>query len=119
MIKSQILAGGRGLGKFKNGFQGGVHIVKVDKAVETAKKMLGEVLVTKQTGPAGVRLLQLQLAQGIKEQQLTEMSQLAGKPVGTLFVAKKMDLAREMYFAILLDRASAQVMLIGCGEGEL
>ena len=41
----------------------------------------------------------------------------AGKPVNTLFVAKKMALTREMYFAILLDRASAQVVMIGCGEG--
>ena len=53
VIKSQILAGGRGLGKFKNGYQGGVHIVKADEAMEVAKKMLGETLVTKQTGPAG------------------------------------------------------------------
>lgn len=36
VVKSQILAGGRGLGKFKDGFQGGVHIVKVDKVEETA-----------------------------------------------------------------------------------
>lgn len=93
-MKSQILAGGRGLGTFKNGFKGGVHIVKVDQAEETAKRMLGQVLVTKQTGPAG-------------------------KPVGTLFIASKMDLAREMYFAILTDRASAQVLMIGCGEGAL
>ena len=94
MVKSQILAGGRGLGTFKNGFKGGVHIVKVDDAEETAKKMLGQVLVTKQTGPGG-------------------------KPVGTLFIASKMDLAKEMYFAILNDRASAQVMMIGCGEGRI
>ena len=93
VVKSQILAGGRGLGTFKNGFKSGVHIVKVDQAVETAKKMLGQVLVTKQTGPGG-------------------------KPVGTLFIASKMDLAKEMYFAILTDRASAQVLMIGCGEGE-
>jgi succinyl-CoA synthetase beta subunit len=36
VVKSQVLAGGRGLGKFKNGFQGGVHIVKADKVEETA-----------------------------------------------------------------------------------
>lgn len=36
VVKSQILAGGRGLGTFKNGFQGGVHIVKADKVEETA-----------------------------------------------------------------------------------
>ena len=93
VVKSQILAGGRGLGTFKIGLKGGVHIVKVDQAEETAKKMLGQTLVTKQTGPAG-------------------------KPVGTLFIASKMDLVKEMYFAILNDRASAQVMMIGCGEGK-
>ncbi len=44
--------------------------------------MLGQTLVTKQTGPAG-------------------------KPVNVLYVANKMSLAREMYFALLLDRATA------------
>ncbi|KAG2450804.1 hypothetical protein HYH02_004641 [Chlamydomonas schloesseri] len=92
VIKSQILAGGRGLGKFTNGLQGGVHIVSKAKALELAKQMLGGTLVTKQTGPAG-------------------------KPVNTLLVAKKMKLKREMYFAILLDRKSAGPMMIGCSEG--
>ena len=93
VVKSQILAGGRGLGKFTNGFQGGVHIVKVEDALKTAEKMLGQTLVTKQTGPAG-------------------------KPVNTLYLAAKMDLVNEMYFAILLDRETAGPMLIGCSEGE-
>ena len=53
VLKSQILAGGRGLGKFTNGLQGGVHITEKAKAVELAKQMLGGTLVTKQTGPAG------------------------------------------------------------------
>lgn len=92
VIKSQILAGGRGLGKFTNGLQGGVHIAKAAEAAELAKKMLGGTLVTKQSGPAG-------------------------KPVNTLYVAKKMKLAREMYFAILLDRASAGPIIIACSEG--
>lgn len=92
VVKSQILAGGRGLGTFKNGFKGGVHIVKASDALATAKKMLGEVLVTKQTGPAG-------------------------KPVNTLYIAEKMKLKKEMYFAILLDRKTAGPMMIGCGEG--
>lgn len=92
VLKSQILAGGRGLGKFTNGLQGGVHICTADKAVDLAKQMLGGTLVTKQTGPAG-------------------------KPVNTLYVAKKMKLAREMYFAILLDRKSAGPVMIGCSEG--
>ena len=54
VIKSQILAGGRGLGKFTNGLQGGVHIAEKSKALELAKQMLNGTLVTKQTGPAGV-----------------------------------------------------------------
>jgi succinyl-CoA synthetase beta subunit len=92
VIKSQVLAGGRGLGKFTNGLQGGVHIVHKEKAKELAKQMLGGTLVTKQTGAAG-------------------------KPVNTLYVASKLNLVNEMYFAILLDRASAGVLLIGCSEG--
>jgi ATP-grasp domain len=81
-VKSQILAGGRGLGKFKNGLQGGVHIVPKEQAPELAKQMLGNILVTKQTGPAG-------------------------KPVNVLYIAAKMSLTKEMYFAILLDRNTA------------
>lgn len=56
------------------------------------EKMLGQVLVTKQTGEEG-------------------------KPVNTLYVAQKMQLAREMYFAIALDRASAGPVMIACSEG--
>ncbi|GFR48578.1 hypothetical protein Agub_g10481 [Astrephomene gubernaculifera] len=92
VIKSQILAGGRGLGRFTNGLQGGVHIVPKERATELARQMLGGTLVTKQTGPAG-------------------------KPVNTLLLAKKMKLKREMYFAILLDRKTAGPMMIGCSEG--
>eukprot|EP00798_Chlamydomonas_sp_ICE-L_P017187 gene17187-23504_t len=92
VLKSQILAGGRGLGKFKSGLQGGVHLTSVEKAIELSKEMLGGTLVTKQTGPAG-------------------------KPVNTLYVAKKMKLVREMYLAILLDRNSSGPVMIGCSEG--
>eukprot|EP00882_Tetradesmus_deserticola_P007570 GHRQ01007973.1.p1 GENE.GHRQ01007973.1~~GHRQ01007973.1.p1 ORF type:complete len:335 (+),score=166.46 GHRQ01007973.1:293-1297(+) len=92
VLKSQIYAGGRGLGTFTNGLKGGVHICSVDKALELSKKMLGQTLVTKQTGPAG-------------------------KPVNTLYIAKKMKLKREMYFAILLDRKTAGPVMIGCSEG--
>ena len=72
VIKSQILAGGRGLGTFKNGFQGGVHVIKTSQVEEYAGKMLGQTLVTKQSGPEG-------------------------KPVDTLLLAKKMQLVNEMY----------------------
>ncbi|GFH31143.1 succinyl-CoA synthetase beta chain [Haematococcus lacustris] len=92
VLKSQILAGGRGLGKFTNGLQGGVHIVKAEQAKDLAAKMLHQTLVTKQTGPSG-------------------------KPVNTLYIAKKMKLAREMYFAILLDRKTSGPIIIACSEG--
>jgi len=54
VIKSQILAGGRGLGTFKTGLKGGVHICKATEAKSFAEKMLGQILETKQTAPAGV-----------------------------------------------------------------
>ena len=92
VVKSQILAGGRGLGTFKSGFQGGVHLVPKDKAVEVARKMLGGTLVTKQTGPGG-------------------------RPVNTLLIAEKMNLKRETYFSIVLDRKTAGPMMIACAEG--
>jgi len=92
VIKSQILAGGRGLGKFTSGLQGGVHIIKTSEVKDYAEKMLGQTLVTKQSGPAG-------------------------KPVNTLLLAKKMSLAREFYFAIMMDRTSQGPMIIACSEG--
>src|ERR1700755_672545 len=53
-VKSQIHAGGRGKGTFKSGFQGGVKLCKTaDEVFEKARAMLGQVLVTKQTGPDG------------------------------------------------------------------
>uniref|UniRef100_A0A7S0X6F0 Succinate--CoA ligase [ADP-forming] subunit beta, mitochondrial n=1 Tax=Mantoniella antarctica TaxID=81844 RepID=A0A7S0X6F0_9CHLO len=92
VVKSQVLAGGRGLGTFTSGLQGGVHIVPAGEAAALSEKMLGQTLVTKQTGPAG-------------------------KPVTTLLVAEKLKLVNEMYFAILLDRASAGPVVIACSEG--
>jgi len=92
VIKSQILAGGRGLGTFTNGFQGGVHVIPKSKTQEYAEKMIGQTLVTKQSGPEG-------------------------KPVNTVLMAEKMDLVNEMYFAILLDRAFGGPVVIACAEG--
>lgn len=92
VIKSQILAGGRGLGNFTSGLQGGVHIIKTSEVADYASKMLGQTLVTKQTGPAG-------------------------KPVNTIMLAKKMQLSREFYLAILLDRASGGPLMVACSEG--
>lgn len=92
VVKSQILAGGRGLGTFKNGFKGGVHVVKRDEVETVAGKMLGQVLVTKQTGPDG-------------------------KPVNQVYICEKLSLVNEMYFAIALDRASAGPVIIACSKG--
>jgi len=94
VIKSQILAGGRGLGHFITGnkLQGGVHIIDTQDVENYAKDMIGGTLVTKQSGPAG-------------------------KPVNTVLLAKKMALKREFYFAIMMDRASQGPMIIACAEG--
>ncbi|CAN4098124.1 unnamed protein product [Withania somnifera] len=92
VVKSQVLAGGRGLGTFKNGFKGGVHIVKADQAEEIASKMLGQVLVTKQTGAQG-------------------------KVVSKVYLCEKMSLVNEMYFSIILDRATAGPLIIACRKG--
>merc|ERR1712151_1410856 len=93
VVKSQVLAGGRGLGYFKeNNFQGGVHIVAKDKVGEIADKMLGKTLITKQTGEEG-------------------------KPNNTLMLAEKVGIAGEKYFAILNDRGSGGPIMIGSKVG--
>jgi len=92
VVKSQILAGGRGLGTFKSGLKGGVHIVKTDQVEDIAGKMLGQILVTKQTGPQG-------------------------KIVSKVYLCEKLSLVNEMYFAITLDRTSAGPIIIACSKG--
>src|SRR5438105_737209 len=71
VVKAQIHAGGRGKGTFKNGFQGGVKLCKTAEEVgQNAKAMLGNVLVTKQTGPEGrlVNKLLVSVAPKIKKE---------------------------------------------------
>ncbi|CAL9114109.1 unnamed protein product [Musa acuminata var. zebrina] len=92
VVKSQILAGGRGLGTFKSGLQGGVHIVKTEEVADIAGKMLGQILVTKQTGPQG-------------------------KIVSKVYLCQKLSLVNEMYFAITLDRKTAGPLIIACRKG--
>src|SRR4051812_9096318 len=93
VVKAQIHAGGRGKGTFTNGFKGGVHLChSAEEARDLAWKMLGQTLVTHQTGPAG-------------------------KVVNTVLVAKSVNIAREIYFAILLDRATAAPMVVASTEG--
>ena len=93
VVKAQIHAGGRGKGSFKNGFKGGVHVRKTpDEVRDVAAKMLGQILVTHQTGPAG-------------------------RLVNKVLVAESADIAREIYFAVLLDRATAAPLIVASTEG--
>src|SRR5438094_6090026 len=93
VVKAQIHAGGRGKGTFANGFKGGVHLCKTpEEARETARKMLGQTLVTHQTGAAG-------------------------RVVNKVLVAESAQIAREIYFAILLDRATAAPLIVASTEG--
>ena len=93
VVKAQVHAGGRGKGTFKNGFKGGVHVVKSPKeAREVAAKMLGQTLVTKQTGPAG-------------------------RVVNKVLIAESAEIAREIYFAIIRDRPSAAPLIVASTEG--
>jgi succinyl-CoA synthetase beta subunit len=93
VVKAQVHAGGRGKGTFKNGFKGGVHVLKTPEEVrEVAAKMLGQILVTHQTGPAG-------------------------RVVNKVLVAESADIAREIYFAVLLNRATAAPLIVASTEG--
>src|SRR5437660_4812478 len=93
VVKAQIHAGGRGKGTFDNGFKGGVHVVKSPKeAREVAEKMLGQTLVTHQTGSDG-------------------------RVVNKLLVGESAEIAREIYFAVLLDRAIAAPLIVASTEG--
>ena len=93
VAKAQIHAGGRGKGTFKNGFKGGVHVRKTpDEVRDVAAKMLGQILVTHQTGPSG-------------------------RVVNKVLVAESADIAREIYFAVLLDRATAAPLIVASTEG--
>ena len=94
VVKSQIHAGGRGKGTFKDGYQGGVHVAKKAEAEAIANKMLGNVLVTKQTGPAG-------------------------KTVNTIYFTKCTNIQKEYYFAIVMDRESSKVAIIASTEGGM
>jgi succinyl-CoA synthetase beta subunit len=137
VVKSQILAGGRGLGKFTSGLQGGVHVCSAADAPALAAKMLGGTLVTKQVcgwrracpgaaPPAHPGAALFLSPRGRVELRFTPTAAPSpapaqtgpkGKPVNTLYVANKMKLDHEMYFAILLDRASAGPVIIACAEG--
>jgi succinyl-CoA synthetase beta subunit len=100
VVKSQIHAGGRGKGKLYNSnnrdeliLEGGVKFsTSVEKAKEYASKMLGNLLVTHQTGPEG-------------------------KIVKTLYITEGLDYKKELYLGILLDRAVSKNVIMASTEG--
>ena len=95
VVKAQIHAGGRGKGVFKNGFKGGVKLCSTPaEAREIAQNMLGHYLVTNQTGPDG-------------------------RLVRKVMVAESVDIQREVYFAILLDRESGAPVVVVSTEGGI
>lgn len=98
VIKSQIHAGGRGKGKFKeldDSAQGGVRLAhSVDEVEQYAKEMIDKTLVTHQTGPTG-------------------------KQVKRLYVEDGTDIADELYLSILVDRETSQVAFVASTEGGM
>ncbi|MCB2076984.1 MAG: ADP-forming succinate--CoA ligase subunit beta, partial [Novosphingobium sp.] len=98
VVKAQIHAGGRGKGKFKElgpDAKGGVRLSKSIEEVEAnAKEMLGNTLVTIQTGDAG-------------------------KQVNRLYVTDGVDIAKEYYLSMLVDRATGRIAIIASTEGGM
>ncbi|MBE7184412.1 MAG: ADP-forming succinate--CoA ligase subunit beta [Methylobacterium mesophilicum] len=98
VVKSQIHAGGRGKGKFKElgpDAKGGVRLAKsVEEVVSNVKEMLGNTLVTKQTSEAG-------------------------KQVNRLYIEDGADIDRELYLSILVDRTVGRIAFVASTEGGM
>jgi succinyl-CoA synthetase beta subunit len=98
VVKSQIHAGGRGKGKFKElpaDAKGGVRLAfNLDEVASHATEMLGNTLVTVQTGEAG-------------------------KQVNRLYITDGVDIAKEYYLSLLVDRATGRVAFIVSTEGGM
>ncbi|HRJ63775.1 ADP-forming succinate--CoA ligase subunit beta [Brevundimonas sp. UBA2416] len=98
VVKSQIHAGGRGKGKFKElpaDAKGGVRLAfSIEDVVKNAKEMLGNTLVTAQTGPAG-------------------------KQVNRLYIEDGADIDRELYCSLLVDRSTGRVSFVVSTEGGM
>ena len=97
-VKSQIHAGGRGKGKFKEakaGDKGGVRIAKsADDVKEFAEQMLGITLVTLQTGPKG-------------------------KQVNRIYIEQGSAIEKEFYLSMLVDRETSRVAIVASTEGGM
>ena len=93
VVKTQIHAGGRGKGTFTDGYKGGVKVCSSkEEALEAGKAMLGNTLVTHQTGPAG-------------------------REVRTVYFTDASEIQKEYYLAILMDRGSSCPVIIASTEG--
>ncbi|WP_375619175.1 MULTISPECIES: ADP-forming succinate--CoA ligase subunit beta [unclassified Bartonella] len=98
VVKSQIHAGGRGKGKFKElgpDAKGGVRLAKsVEEVIANVQEMLGKTLVTKQTGPEG-------------------------KQVNRLYIEDGADIERELYLSLLVDRSVGRIAFVVSTEGGM
>lgn len=96
VLKAQVHAGGRGRGYFRDSqLQGGVHVLSDAKDVERkAEQMLGDVLITKQTGGSG-------------------------KPCNTVYLVEKVSVGQEIYLSVMLDRANASATFIMSPQGGM
>ncbi len=97
VVKSQIHAGGRGAGHFAEDPDGGggVRLAKSDAEVRAhAEAMLGQTLVTKQTGPEG-------------------------KEVKRIYIEEGCDIARELYLSLLVDRETSRIVIVASTEGGM
>ncbi len=97
VVKSQIHAGGRGAGHFKNSFndKGGVQVIfEKEQVFPIATSMMGNVLITKQTGENG-------------------------KTVNRIFIEEGCDIEREFYLSLLIDRNNSKVMLMISAAGGM
>ncbi len=95
VVKAQVHAGGRGKGTFKNGFKGGVHLADTPAEIkDLAAQMLGQTLVTHQTGEEG-------------------------RFVNKVMVAESVDIESEFYLSILLDRATCRPVIVASTEGGM
>lgn len=95
VVKAQILAGGRGKGHFDNGFKGGVHLTKKpDDIVKLAKSMIGHKLITKQTPKEGIL-------------------------VDKVMVAESVNIKRETYLSILMERSYNGAALVASPAGGM
>lgn len=95
VIKAQVLAGGRGKGHFTSGLQGGVHILKTPKGVhDLVDQMIGHALITKQTGEGG-------------------------RPCNSVYIVEKKEIKRELYLAVLMDRAAMGPVMVASIHGGM